>query len=64
MAVSVFDPVAVPEGPAGVEALKSHIFGQQTGDAESLRITEQAITVLTERLVKQQDAQALSELLD
>ncbi|GAB4819896.1 hypothetical protein N2152v2_006942 [Parachlorella kessleri] len=51
-------------GPAEAQAqLKDIIVGNYPNDAESIKVKEQAITKLTDLLVKQQDAAALASLL-
>ncbi len=53
----------VPEGPAGVQQLRDYLFQNTAMDAETVKNKEKAVTLLTDLLVKQQDAQGLTDLL-
>lgn len=61
--MAALDLSSVPEGPEGIAKLRTYILSEGASDAETIKNKEQAISQLTDQLVKQNDAQGLRDLL-
>lgn len=57
------DLKSLPEGAAAIPQLKAYVLAESGSDVETVKQKEEAITKLSELLVKEQEAQSLASLL-